>query len=294
MDGGYPAAKRSSQGEVQAFAERERLYERGLDRGQMNSLMQRLQDKLGSKNKLAEAVYGRRNAASAIKQVMEGGARYTDAVIDQTLRLAAIHGVGKYADPGRHDDAANEDASDAPLVASDDGPGQAAVDPNPSEQGPAEAGLPEPGLRDEPPEGAEDQRTEDAPTIAEASAPEAPEPVTEVSGDEGRKDDAVEPADSGPAPGDWLSGVRERRAEYESELEDSRQEDVRLQAEMARIQQETARLREETERLRQETERNEAEIGRVQQETQRISERRSEMERGIGEIDQALTILQAI
>lgn len=93
MGNGYPAMRRKGQLEAMEFNERERLHDRGMDRASMNGLMVRLQERLGSKNKLAEAIYGRKNAATSVKQLVDGTTRYTDALIDQVIRVAKSHGV---------------------------------------------------------------------------------------------------------------------------------------------------------------------------------------------------------
>ena len=109
MEKAYPAMRRKGQIEAMAFSERERLHDRGMDRESMNGLMARLQDRLGSKNKLAEAIYGRKNAATSVKQLVDGSTRYTEALIDQILRIAKNHDVR------RHETSAQDDTPAAKV-----------------------------------------------------------------------------------------------------------------------------------------------------------------------------------
>ena len=282
----YPAAKRRGQTDTLMYAESERLFDRGLTRDEMNSLMERLQAKLGSKNKLAEAIYDRKNAASRVKQVMEGAQRYTDAVIDKILAIASVHQVPKIVDrdnadaiTGNAPESTREDVIEP--IASDNGrlPGENATET-------AEAAT-----EAEPHETATVQTTDAAPQSpdfgmieheATASSHEADAPLEEsAAADEKVTTPKDEPAEHhGADVADWLSGVHRKRAEIVEQV-------VVHDEAMATGQARAEWLRTEIARL-------EGEYAEAIVETTRAGRLRDAANAAIGEIDTALSILQTI
>ena len=261
----YPAAKRSGQTETLMYAERERLYDRGLDRDQMNSLMARLQARLGSKNKLGEAVYQRKNAASRIKQVMDGAQRYTDTVIDRIVEIARQNDVPLLLDT-------LSDTSGTPRETPEDNARTAAAsDPGTnllaeSSDIPKDRMAPPPVL---PVADIPDDRVAPPPALPVADVQEdrvATPPALAV--EDGANEDPVfaSPGAAAPAAEDWLAGVRGRREQIIRQIVDH----------------------EEALAARR------AEIVRIEGEIERIAARRDADAANIGEIDSALSVLQTI
>jgi len=239
--GSYPAARRTGQTETLMYAEGERLYDRGLDRDQMNSLMERLQARLGSKNKLGEAVYQRKNAASRIKQVMEGSQRYTDTVIDRIVEVARQNDVPLLLDtPSDTSGPPQETPEDNARTAAASDPGTNLL--TESSDIPKDRIAPPPSL---PVADIPDDRVVPPPPLPVANVQEdrvAPPPALAV--DDSANEDPVftSPGAAAPAAEDWLAGVRGRREQImrqivgrEEELATRRAEIVRLEDEIERI-----------------------------------------------------------
>lgn len=237
----YPAPKRSGQIETLMYAERERLFDRGMTRDQMNDLMERLQAKLGSKNKLAEAIYERKNAASRVKQLVDGAQRYTDTVIDRILVVASDNDVPKILE-GEIRAEEERDAAEPPVDTQD----AATEEPAPKEPAPEEAAVEE--------------------AIPEPSAVPPTEETAEAPAENVEDQKQETPAEHQVIAMDWLAGVRGRREEF-----------VR---QMTEHEDEIAARR--------------AEISRIEGEIERITARRDATVTSVGEIDSALSILQAI
>jgi hypothetical protein len=223
--GSYPAAKRTGQTETLMYAERERLYDRGLTRDQMNSLMERLQAKLGSKNKLGEAVYQRKNAASRIKQVMEGAQRYTDTVIDRIVEVAGQNGVPLLID------GPSDMSGDGQVTAENDAEtasasGQIADLPTEDANVPDDRVDPRPAL---PPADVPDDRVDPRPALPPADV--ADEHLVVGSS-----------ASSATAPEDWLAGVRKRREQIVRQIIDHEEALTARRTEIARIEGEIERI----------------------------------------------------
>ena len=277
----YPAAKRSGQTETLMYAERERLYDRGLDRDQMNSLMARLQARLGSKNKLGEAVYQRKNAASRIKQVMDGAQRYTDTVIDRIVEIARQNDVPLLLDtPSDTSGPPHETPEDNARTAAASDPGTNLL--TESSDIPKDRMAPPPSL---PVADISDDRVAPPPPLPVADIPDdrvAPPPALPVADvqedrvapppalavDDGANEDPIcaSPGAAAPAAEDWLAGVRGRREQIMRQIVDH----------------------EEALAARR------AEIVRIEGEIERIAARRDADAANIGEIDRALSVLQTI
>lgn len=254
--GNYPAAKRKGQTEALEYEERERLFDRGLDRAKMNSLIGRLQMHFGSRNRLAEAVYGRKLAASGIKKLLDGGTRYTDTVIDRVVALAKEHGLPLTADePVVKNDRIQAVTTDvlANIAAND---AQQTDVPPVREDTSSTSESSAKNDDSEEPHASEHGDVTDVPSKPETAEADANPIAAATEEAQERHADAS----------DWLSGVRERRADF------------------------AARVAEHDEIIGE----HRARIAAIEEEIATVAAHRQAAANAMGEIDNALAILQTI